>query len=240
MKCWWGAFTSWSPTVMPEAAQLSIGEVINLLRDDFPDVSVSKIRFLESQGLIDPDRSGSGYRQFDDNDVARLRFILQQQRDHFLPLKVIKSKLTLWERGEDASGGGTASTQSLEEAGEPLDRAELLKRSKLDNSQLDELIDIGLILPIRDSVVFPPEAGIVAMEAKRLMDQGLEARHLRTVKLSSEREADLLKQLVAPLLKASNPEAKARAKDLLESSSDSVQAMHRALLSSELRLHLKS
>ena len=64
---------------MPEGAQLSIGEVINLLRDDFPDVSVSKIRFLESQGLIDPDRSGSGYRQFDGTDVARLRFILQQQ-----------------------------------------------------------------------------------------------------------------------------------------------------------------
>ena len=75
---------------MPESTVLSIGEVINLLRDDFPDVSVSKIRFLESQGLIDPQRSASGYRQFDGDDVARLRFILQQQRDHFLPLKVIK------------------------------------------------------------------------------------------------------------------------------------------------------
>ncbi|HEY7822224.1 MAG TPA: MerR family transcriptional regulator [Acidimicrobiia bacterium] len=224
---------------MPETTQLSIGEVINLLRDDFPDVSVSKIRFLESQGLIDPDRSGSGYRQFDNNDVARLRFILQQQRDHFLPLKVIKSKLTLWERGEDTSED-TPTTQSLEDAGEPLDRTELLKRSRLDEEQLDALIDIGLIRPISDSVVFPPEAGIVAMEAKRLMDQGLEPRHLRTVRLSSEREADLLKQLVSPLLKATNPEAKVRAKDVLESSSDSVQAMHRALLASELRQHLQS
>jgi hypothetical protein len=87
-------------------------------------------------------------------------------------------------------------------------------------------------------VVFPPEAGIVAMEAKRLMDQGLEARHLRTVRLTVEREADLLEQLVAPLLKASNPEAKARAKDVLESTSDSVQARHRALLALELRQHL--
>jgi len=225
---------------MTDDGQLSIGEVINLLRDDFPDVSVSKIRFLESQGLIEPDRSGSGYRQFDSNDVARLRFILQQQRDHFLPLKVIKSKLTLWERGEDAASGAAATTHSLEQKGEPLDRSELLKRSKLDESELDALIDIGLIRPIRDSVVFPPEAGIVAMEAKRLMDQGLEARHLRTVRLSSEREADLLKQLVAPLLKATNAEAKARAKDVLESSSDSVQAMHRALLASELRQHLTS
>ncbi len=225
---------------MPEGDLLSIGEVINLLRDDFPDVSVSKIRFLESQDLIDPDRSGSGYRQFDGTDVARLRFILQQQRDHFLPLKVIKSKLTLWERGEDVSGASTSSTQSLDQQGEPLDRSELLKRSKLEEDELDALIDIGLIRPIRDSVVFPPEAGIVAVEAKRLMDQGLEARHLRTVRLSSEREADLLMQLVAPLLKASNPEAKARAKDLLESTSDSVQAMHRALLAAELRQHLKS
>jgi DNA-binding transcriptional MerR regulator len=220
--------------------QLSIGEVINLLRDDFPDVSVSKIRFLESQGLIDPDRSNSGYRQFDGTDVARLRFILQQQRDHFLPLKVIKSKLTLWERGEDGYGGAPAEPSTLEDSGEPLDRSELLKRSRLDEDQLEALIDIGLIRPIDDSVVFPPEAGIVAMEAKRLMDQGLEARHLRTVKLSSEREADLLKQLVAPLLKASNAEARTRARDLLESTSDSVQAMHRALLASELRQHLSS
>lgn len=225
---------------MPETSELSIGEVINLLRDDFPDVSVSKIRFLESQGLIDPDRSGSGYRQFDSNDVARLRFILQQQRDHFLPLKVIKSKLTLWERGEETAGGASTATQRLDQEGEPLDRSELLKRSKLEETELDALIDIGLIRPIRDSVVFPPEAGIVAMEAKRLMDQGLEARHLRTVRLSAEREADLLEQLVAPLLKASNPEAKARAKDVLESTSDSVQAMHRALLALELRQHLKT
>ena len=226
---------------MPEIGpQLSIGEVINLLRDDFPDVSVSKIRFLESQGLIDPDRSGSGYRQFDTVDVARLRFILQQQRDHFLPLKVIKSKLTLWERGEDVNAEATAATPNLDQEGEPLDRSELLKRSKLEDNELDALIEVGLVRPIRDSVVFPPEAGIVAVEAKRLMDHGLEARHLRTIRLSSEREADLLRQLVAPLLKASNPEARARAKDVLESSSDSVQAMHRAMLASELRQHLKT
>jgi DNA-binding transcriptional MerR regulator len=224
---------------MPEVSQMSIGEVINLLRDDFPDVSVSKIRFLESQGLIDPDRSGSGYRQFDKTDIARLRFILQQQRDHFLPLKVIKSKLTLWERGEEAQAQGASTQGSLDKPGEPLDRADLLKSSKLTEDELSALIDIGLIRPVEDSVVFPPEAGIVAMEAKRLMDQGLEARHLRTVKLSSEREADLLTQLAAPLLKASNPEAKTRAKDVLESSSDSVLAMHRALLSSELRQHLR-
>ena len=225
---------------MPEAHALSIGEVINLLRDDFPDVSVSKIRFLESQGLIDPNRSSSGYRQFDPDDLSRLRFILQQQRDHFLPLKVIKSKLTLWERGEETGTSNQPSRSSLDEAGEPIDRASLLKRSGLTETELDDLIDIGLVRTIGDSPVFSPEAGIVASEAKRLMDHGLEARHLRVLRLAVDRESDLLSQLVMPLAKASNPESRARAKDILESCSDSVRAVHRALLSAELRQHLST
>ncbi|HSO49000.1 MAG TPA: MerR family transcriptional regulator, partial [Acidimicrobiia bacterium] len=114
---------------MTASQSLSIGEVINLLRDDFPDVSVSKIRFLESQGLIDPGRSDSGYRQFDQTDLARLKFILQQQRDHFLPLKVIKSKLTLWERGEDLSTKISQPAAKIESKGEPLSREDLLRRS---------------------------------------------------------------------------------------------------------------
>ena len=185
---------------MTEVRDLSIGEVINLLRDDFPDVSVSKLRFLESQGLIDPHRSDSGYRQFDNQDVARVRFILQQQRDHFLPLKVIKSKLTLWERGEDLD-----SKLEVEEApsvGEPLSRDDVLKRSGLTDPQLDELIESGLIRHLADATVFPNEAGIAALEAKRLMDLGLEPRHLRSIRLSVDREVDLLNQLVAPLTRA--------------------------------------
>jgi len=219
---------------MGEAKPLSIGEAINLLRDDFPDVSVSKIRFLESQGLIDPGRSPSGYRQFDEDDMARLRFILQQQRDHFLPLKVIKSKLTLWERGE-APGEGAAPSTRLGEAEAPLDRRSLLKRSGLGDDELAELIDVGLIQPMEGSSVFPPEAGVVGSEARRLMENGLEPRHLRSIRLSVHRESDLLAQLVAPLVKSSSPEAKARALDVLELCSDSVHAMHKALLAVELR-----
>lgn len=218
-------------------SQLSIGEVINLLRDEFPDVSVSKLRFLESQGLIEPDRSNSGYRQFGNEDVARLRFILQQQRDHFLPLKVIKSKLTLWERGEEdlEPGEGPPKATTLEDTGEPLDRQDVLKRSNLSEGELEDLIDVGLVVPVDGSDVFPPEAGLIATEARRLMEHGLEARHLRTIKLGADRESDLLTQLVAPLLKASNSEAKTRAKDTLESCSGSVRAIHRALMTIELR-----
>ena len=219
---------------------LSIGEVINLLRDDFPDVSVSKIRFLESQGLIDPGRSDSGYRQFDQEDLARLRFILQQQRDHFLPLKVIKSKLTLWERGEDLVSRTAEPASTLESKGEPLSRDDLLRRSGLTSTELDELIEVGVLRSIGEPEVFATESGIVASEAKRLMDQGLEPRHLRTVRLSVDREADLLRQLAAPLLRATNPEARARARDLLELSGGSVQAMHRAMLEDELKQQITS
>jgi DNA-binding transcriptional MerR regulator len=225
---------------MSASHALSIGEVINLLRDDFPDVSVSKIRFLESQGLIDPGRSDSGYRQFDQEDLARLRFILQQQRDHFLPLKVIKSKLTLWERGEDLASRIAEPAASLESRGEPLSRDDLLRRSGLSPAELDELIEVGVLHSPGEPEVFAPDTGIVATEAKRLMDQGLEPRHLRTIRLSVDREADLLRQLAAPLLRAHNPEARARARDLLELSGGAVQAMHRAMLEDELKQQIGS
>jgi DNA-binding transcriptional MerR regulator len=91
---------------------LSIGEVLTLLKDEFPDVTISKIRFLESQGLLDPERTPSGYRKFYDNDVARLRWILRQQREHFLPLKVIKGRLVGEPEGEE-EGEGAGDTGSV-------------------------------------------------------------------------------------------------------------------------------
>lgn len=222
---------------MSEAELLSIGEVINELRDEFPDVSVSKIRFLESQGLVDPNRTSSGYRQFGPREMSRIRFILQQQRDHFLPLKVIKSKLTLWERGEEVDRAPGRS-EAIERSGEPLSREDLLKRSALDGSQLDALIEARIIETVQDSSVFPPEAGIIASEARRLMEMGLEPRHLRAVKLAAERESELLRQLVEPLTRANNAEAQERARDVLSASNDSVQAMHKAMLNLELKRSL--
>jgi DNA-binding transcriptional MerR regulator len=217
----------------------SIGEVINLLREDFPDVSVSKIRFLESQGLIDPGRSDSGYRQFSDEDLGRLRFILQQQRDHFLPLKVIKSKLTLWERGEDLETKTAKPSRQADSVGEPLSREDLLRRSGLSPQQLDELEDMSVVRTVGESDVYAHETGIVASEAKRLLDQGLEPRHLRAVRLAVDREADLIRQLSAPLMRATNAEARARAKDLVEFSGGSIQAMHRAMLEDELNQQIQ-
>ncbi|HEY5652098.1 MAG TPA: MerR family transcriptional regulator, partial [Acidimicrobiia bacterium] len=167
--------------IMEAQEALTIGEVINLLKADFPDISVSKVRFLESQGLLAPGRSDGGYRQFDHHDIERLRFILGQQRDHFLPLKVIKSKLTLWERGEDVGPGVAVDEDRLLQSGtESMTRDELIRRASLSPQQLDALIDHSLIKPDA-SGGYSAEALVVATEARRLFSHGLEARHLRTI-----------------------------------------------------------
>ncbi len=222
---------------MPEEP-LSIGEVINLLREDFPDVSVSKVRFLESQGLLAPGRTDSGYRQFDDHDLDRLRFILRQQRDHFLPLKVIKSKLTLWERGEDPDSEDGEGSRDLLDDDLDLSLAELLRRSGITQFQLDSLMEHGLI-ESHDGERFAGDALVVASESRRLFALGLEPRHLRTIRHSAEREADVLAQLTAGLLRARNPEAREQARNVLTASGEAVMAMHRSLFAAELKALLE-
>ncbi len=223
------------PVIVEAQDALTIGEVINLLKDDFPDISVSKVRFLESQGLLAPGRSDGGYRQFDHHDIDRLRFILGQQRDHFLPLKVIKSKLTLWERGEDVGPGVAVDEDRLLQSGsESMTRDELVRRSSLSPEQLDALIDHSLI-HIDASGGFSTEALVVATEARRLFSHGLEARHLRTILHAVEREADVLGQLTAPLRRARNAEAHEQARNILAGAGEAMLSVHRALLTEELK-----
>jgi DNA-binding transcriptional MerR regulator len=214
---------------------LSIGDVINLLRDDFPDVSVSKIRFLEAQGLITPGRSASGYRLFGSAEVKRLRYILGLQRDHFLPLKVIKSKLTVWERGEDSSEEGEPS--EIDSDGDPISRQDLLRRSGLTLEQLEELLSHNLVVAEARSEgrVFPAWALPAAIEARHLFALGFEARHLRQVRLAAEREAEMLRQLLLPGLSSPQPEARERARQNLSDGADAVGLLHRVILTSELR-----
>jgi DNA-binding transcriptional MerR regulator len=218
---------------------LTIGEVINLLREEFPDVSVSKVRFLESQGLLAPGRSDGGYRLFDGEDIARIRFILRQQRDHFLPLKVIKSKLTLWERGEDARLESVSVADGrplIDDTGEPLTRAELVRRSGLSEARLTSLIEHRLIEATpSDPDLFPHRSLAVAAEARHLFDQGLEGRHLRAIRHAAEREADVLSQLTAPLLRMRSAEAREQARNILAGCGDAMVAIHRAILADELR-----
>ncbi|MGH8928810.1 MAG: transcriptional regulator FtsR [Acidimicrobiia bacterium] len=214
---------------------LSIGDVINLLRDDFPDVSVSKIRFLEAQGLITPARSMAGYRQFGPAEIKRLRYILGLQRDHFLPLKVIKSKLTLWERGEDA-GSANGEPPAIDPEREPLTRNDLVRRSGLASLQIEALMAHGLISTEQgtDDGLFPGWALPAAIEARQLLDLGFEARHLRQVRLAVEREADMLGQMLGPMLRSAQTEVRSRAHQSLEEGTEAVASLHRILLAARL------
>lgn len=218
---------------------LSIGEVISLLRDEFPDLTVSKVRFLEGRGLINPKRSTSGYRSFSDEDVARLRYILQQQRDHFLPLKVIKSKLTMWERGEEMpvpTPSGPPPEQLFQPAGQEVDRNEMRRLTGLSSKQLGELIDNRVVRPENGKPErYSAEEIAVATHAQRLLAYGLEARHLRSIRISSERDAELLEALTAALLRARSPEARQRAAETFAGCADAIAKLRSAALSEDLR-----
>jgi DNA-binding transcriptional MerR regulator len=187
-------------SAQPARAYLGIGEVLARLRPEFPDVSVSKIRFLESEGLIEPARSPSRYRKFDEADVERLRYILTAQRDHYLPLRVIKERLLPPDGGAaPAPADGTGNENGS------LSRRELLAAADIDENQLAELETFGLVR--RVGRVYGRDALQVASAAAVLGRYGVQARHLRAVRAAVEREMSLIEQVVAPTLRQRNPEA---------------------------------
>jgi DNA-binding transcriptional MerR regulator len=171
-------------TVSPRrASRVTIGQVLEQLRSEFPDISPSKIRFLEAEGLIEPARSESGYRRFTAGDVDRLRYILTVQRDEYLPLRVIKERL-------DARDGVQPS------APVNFTRSELLEAGCCQEEVLAELEDYGLI---RRSRTYGADALAVVLATVALAEFGVQPRHLRAVKASVDRETSLVEQVVAPL-----------------------------------------
>ncbi len=217
-----------------------------MLQKEFPDLTVSKIRFLEGQGLITPRRSPAGYRMFDDDDVRRIEYILREQRDHFLPLKVIKSKLTAWERGEDPQArpetGPPPETYFGASTGVSLTQDELARTSGLSRRQIDDLIANAVLDPIRlpdRSLLFRDEDLTIARAASRLLSQGLEARHLRTMRLGADREVDLLQQLVSPLLRHRNPDNRRKAAEILADCGQAGAQLQEAIVRGRLRRMLE-
>jgi DNA-binding transcriptional MerR regulator len=266
---------------------MSIGEVLGILKPEFPDITVSKIRFLEGAGLVQPDRSASGYRKFSEDDVARLRFVLRAQRDQYLPLRVIRQRLSDLDkvggldpaagRGEAAAaaagggdpgpagaGAGPAAAAGVAGAEGPgaeptgaaaaragagatgdggtgagappagrgvagafgaapsdaqFTRDELCRAAGASVDQLLELESFGLV-SARGSgergAWYGGDDLVLLRLARELADYGLEARHLRMYKLFAEREAALFEQVVAPLVRQRNPEARARARDTID------------------------
>jgi DNA-binding transcriptional MerR regulator len=276
---------------------MSIGEVLNLLQGEFPDVTISKIRFLESQGLIDPERTPSGYRKFYGADVKRLRWILREQRENFLPLKVIKERLEagdvdfdepvvaraaaardddgdddVADDGQDVVAEAFAPTPpaapprqpaapdtsppepATAETGRPrvardlgpsgisLTRAELAGASGLSRGDLNDLERFGLVSGrlMGDDVFYDEEALVVAKLAAGFRAHGVEARHLRMYKVAAEREAGFFEQVVMPLLKQRDPEARAEALEVLDRLTELGDGLRAAMLRQAMHEHLAS
>ena len=225
---------------MSDGRPLSIGEVIDLLSGEFPDVTVSKLRFLESQGLIHPERSRSGYRQFRSADVERVRYVLRQQRDHFLPLKVIKSKLTLWERGEEPTlppEDGPPPQTYFATSGARMSADELARAAGVSGDLVAQLVAEGIIAPHAgdEGPEFGDDDADIARAARRLVGHGLEPRHLRSLRLAANRETDLLAQLVGPLLRHRSPNNRRQASEILADGAQAAREIQNAMVRNQLR-----
>jgi DNA-binding transcriptional MerR regulator len=222
-------------------AYFSIGEVLAQLQGDY-DVSVSKIRFLEAEGLIEPARSPSGYRRFGPADIERLRYILSAQRDQYLPLRVIKEKLSAIDRGEDPgprAALGLVSAPPHHEEGhsaQSLTRSELAEAAGIGDDQLAELEEFGLIR--RSGRHYSPEALTVARTAADLGRFGVQPRHLRAVKAAAERERALIDQVVAPMMRQRSPGARDRAEETAREIAALTLRLHAAFLEGGLRTDL--
>jgi DNA-binding transcriptional MerR regulator len=241
---------------MPARAHLSIGEVLAELRADFPDVTISKIRFLESEGLIQPERTPSGYRKFAREDVARLRYVLSQQRDHYLPLRVIKENLEAIDRGlepPNRPGGSAQVPRRLVPATElpgpgafapeasevRLSREELLAGAEIEPEQLTALEQAGLVTRRGGKAApYDGDALAIAKTVAEMARFGIEPRHLRSYKSSADREIGLFQQVVSPLIRQKNPEANARAEEAVRELAALSVRLHAALVRSGLRTEL--
>ncbi|MEU0133344.1 MerR family transcriptional regulator [Streptomyces sp. NPDC006296] len=231
-------------TASADQRTMSIGTVLLQLRDEFPEVTISKIRFLEAEGLIEPRRTPSGYRKFGPVDVERLAQVLRMQRDHYLPLKVIREHLDALARGETAalpSGGGQGDPGDVlgdQEAGRAtaarIGRAELLAATEATAEQLDEWESYGLIVAAPGGS-YDAEAVTVARLVADLGRFGLEPRHLRAVKAAAEREAGLVEQVVAPLRRHRNPQTRVHAEATARELADLAVRLHAALVQTALK-----
>ncbi|MGI5350995.1 MerR family transcriptional regulator [Streptomyces sp. CA-250714] len=184
-----------------KSGPMSIGAVLEALRAEFPEVTVSKIRFLEAEGLVEPARSPSGYRKFRAEDVERLSYVLRMQRDHYLPLKVIREHLEAF--GDDAPYPNVPVVPPREpdEASAPAvrtGRKELLGLVGAEEEELAEWEEYGLLGAAEDGTYRLADVTVAQLVAE-LGRHGVEARHLRTVKAAADRQLDLVEQLVAPL-----------------------------------------
>ncbi len=246
-------------------ALMSIGEVLDQLRAEFPDVTISKLRFLEAEGLVEPQRTAAGYRKYSWPDVARLRLVLAAQRDHYLPLRVIREQLAAMDRGEPAAamvravlGAGDAGPSTepaglpgpiglagrrpvlreVEEAPTPAAPVRLTRAELLERTGLGEPILAALEqqgLVRAYGGYYDEDAYVVAHTVAQLAGYGIEPRHLRGYQAAADREIGLLRQLVAPQARQHTPAARDRAAQTVREVSALSAQLHAALVRVGLR-----
>lgn len=232
---------------------LTIGDVLAHLKVEFPDLTISKIRFLETEGLVQPERTPSGYRKFAAGDVARLRYVLSQQRDHYLPLRVIKEQLDAIDRGLVPPGAAADSPRTAHvavasirdnaptaehfrpaPAAMRMSKDELCNAAGLRAEQLRELEQFGLV-NARPGGYYDDDALAVATIVADLARFGLEGRHLRAFRTAAEREVGLFAQVVGPTGRQRGGEAKARAEEKVRELAALSVRLHAALVQIGLR-----
>jgi DNA-binding transcriptional MerR regulator len=212
---------------------LTIGAVCRALQAEFPDISISKIRYLEDQGLLNPKRTQGGYRLFGEDDVERLQAILRMQRDEFLPLRVIREELASPANKERRKRRPAGLTGDEPEIG----LEELCDRSGVTPQQAKELEDFGLLESrvVGGERLYDESEADIAAACARLARFGVAPRNLRAFKTAADRETGLLEQLVAPSLRARSPERRAAAVEDLQTLAEAAQELSQLLFWRGLR-----
>jgi DNA-binding transcriptional MerR regulator len=222
-----------SATDTPRAEKpLTIGAVCSRLQEEFPDISISKIRYLEDQGLLTPRRTRGGYRLFDEEDVERLLTILRLQRDEFLPLRVIQQVLS----SPSAKPRRRRRPLGLDEE-EELSPTELQERAGITEELAHELEEFGLLEPRGNGKEkrYGEGDAEIAVACAQLARFGISPRHLRAFRTSADREATLVEQLVAPALRSRNPERRKAGMDDLTRLAGLAQELSQLLFWRDLR-----
>jgi DNA-binding transcriptional MerR regulator len=225
--------------------------VLDLLRSDFPGVTIPKIRFLEDKGLVKPERTAAGYRKFSSEDVDRLRYVLRMQRDHYLPLRVIGDHLDAIDRGMEPppiepvvptvptvalAADGLPSAESFSRRDQlRLSRKELLKIAEISDDLLTQLEQFGLVSARTGTGHYDTDALVIATTARELAEFGLEPRHLRAFKTAADREVGLVEQVMAPQMRGRDASERGRAEEAFSELAALSVRLHATLVKSGLR-----
>ncbi|HET7350716.1 MAG TPA: MerR family transcriptional regulator [Marmoricola sp.] len=237
---------------MRQAARITIGQAVADLKAEFPDVDIkeSKIRHLENEGLVEPERTPSGYRKYSVQDMEKLRYIIRAQREHYLPLRVIKEHLDALDRGLEPPSAPNAPSVPVSLLANPapgvetllsqsadvrISRKELVKTAEISEELLDQLESFGLVRPRTGSRHYDADALVIAKVAGELSSYGIEPRHLRAFKTAADREVGLVEQIVAPIRRSREEGAEGRAAQAMDEMAVLSVRLHAALVRAGLR-----